>query len=344
MIRLLLTVFIILFSFSSDSGMLSQRQQGIFNSCDRLDLPCEVERGRVKIKSVGISIGPLVDGKRNRAVDHDQEMDFREKLFEEFWHRHSAPIKGLDDLEDDPQLFSYVAVGVNPVEPESNAYELLKKYAMTDYGAKMIAQIMQDSDEALLKDFIDKDGVLSELGKQAILDASWEGHFIVGKNFGQPTAGRNTLLLPENIPFRSRKLFPVGDEKVDFFAIVHHEFGHTRFSRVPLVDDHIHLEADVVNGYENPVRYLNTHFYRTGYFDPRTTYYDGINTINTVTDEVYQGAVSFVHYGYNHFRAVPYRKEVNASGDEVIERSSSGRGYRDYRTPPKLVPSTSSNP
>lgn len=141
-------------------------------------------------------------------------------------------------------------------------YETLKSYAKTDYGAMMFNRILQDNKVSSkpFKITIKGDGA-----------AGNENEIFLPDDFGvQGVNGHIVRFGGDN-----------DGQKVDYLAIIHHEFRHTRFwgkkqnATVSLED-----ERDAVIYNENPVRILND-------FEPRYTYYDGKHksnqTINIVS-------------------------------------------------------------
>lgn len=142
------------------------------------------------------------------------------------------------------------------------AYKLLQEYSGTSYGAVMIKRVLQDNKKVGMKRF------------SVRLDDN-------------KTANANTHFISFPSDFPLKEYFP-GGEKIDPLAVIHHEFGHTRFftqhTHTALVS--IHDERVVVINNSNPVRMLNK-------FEPRYTYYDGLETINIITGKKKPGRWSY---------------------------------------------------
>lgn len=121
--------------------------------------------------------------------------------------------------------------------PGSPLYQLFEAYAATDYGALMVARVLEKGEPLTVK-------VVPGVSPQA-----WE----------------NLMVFPPEFP-RAGAVFTFGGQPVDPLAILHHEFEHTHFGRYPqredaLLQEELHAVRDV----ENPVRILNG-------FEPRYTY------------------------------------------------------------------------
>lgn len=333
-----LIIIFTLFPIVTYGFAIAPHEIKFLEECQKLELPCDIEKGRMLVKAEGISLGVRnQDGVRSRAENYQEEMNNREQLFQEFIKRHSAPVKGVDALEDDNEVLMKVSFGTEKLDEKGTTFSLIQQYAQTDYGALMIAKIMQDSDQAIKDGYLLEDGTMTSKGKEAIGEGKWEGVFILGKTVGQPTAGRNAVRLPDNMQYYAYKSFPVGEETIDFLAIVHHEFGHTRFSHVPIDNEHIYIEAEVVQNYENPVRYLNTHFYHKGFYQPRVNYFDGKQTINTFTKDVYDGAVCFSQHGPHFYEPIAYETQEDIDGILKVVKYASGNGKKDYRKIPQKL-------
>lgn len=142
------------------------------------------------------------------------------------------------------------------------AYKVLHQYAQTTYGAVMIKRVLDDNNKSSIKRF------------SVRLDDN-------------KTANANThfISFPSNFPLK--EVFP-GGEKIDPLAVIHHEFGHTRYftkqTSTALVS--ILNERTAVIENSNPVRMLNKN-------EPRYTYYNGKETINIITSDKKPGRWSY---------------------------------------------------
>jgi len=141
-------------------------------------------------------------------------------------------------------------------------YETLKCYARTDYGAMMIKRVLEDNKTSKTRFTVTLRGA------------------------GGAEGNENTIFLPEDFGTAKCGLnhgmrFGGDGQKVDYMAIIHHEFRHTKFWGKNLANTvSLDEERDAVLYNENPVRIIN------GY-EPRYTYFDGKKntnqTINIIT-------------------------------------------------------------
>lgn len=157
---------------------------------------------------------------------------------------------------------------MDPFEPGSwpnhihnfPVYKKLKLYSETRYGSAMIYRILQDNKK-----------VKSQKGK--IFKIQYDD----GKSGQGARGGLDFIRLSKNFP--NNNPYKGGDKKYDL-AIIHHEFGHTRFfrkkSNLKIIEFTIEDERQAVINLENPVRIANG-------FEPRYTYYNGSRTINIIT-------------------------------------------------------------
>ncbi len=144
------------------------------------------------------------------------------------------------------------------------AYQAILDYAKTPYRAVMINHILRDH---------------SMLGWERFRE-----RFKV-KLFDERRAGgsTNSIRLPSGFPLLT--VLQTGD-KVDPLAIIHHEFGHTRYysGHRPGKDVTLQDERDIVIHRENPARMYNKN-------EPRYAYYNDNDdesnqrTINIITGE-----------------------------------------------------------
>ena len=128
-------------------------------------------------------------------------------------------------------------------------YGKLREYAMTDYGAIVIARLLKSPPE---------------------------GFGVYIGNSGTAGGASNMVIFPPNFP--RMDYFP-GGEEMDYLAVIHHEFGHTNLYKAKNYDGKTLLsERNVVVGLDNPVRILNGK-------EPRYTYFESNNggqTINII--------------------------------------------------------------
>lgn len=134
-----------------------------------------------------------------------------------------------------------------PVEKRKDnvrAFAFFHKYALTPYGGVMVTRILADNRT----------------------HTTAENRFSIGiQDHNQATGGHNFVSLPSNFP--TLTTFPGSTQLVDPLAVIHHEFGHTRFDARNSGPHEISLEDErqVVIYHENPVRMMNG-------MEPRYTY------------------------------------------------------------------------
>ncbi len=133
----------------------------------------------------------------------------------------------------------------------SDAYKWLEKYALTDYGALMIARILKNP------------------------------KFKIRAMEGQAQANTLYISLPPQFPLRNT--FPSG-EKIVPLAVIHHEFEHTMYGTQSNPHGSIKDERVAVRDMENPVRVLHNEEPRYTYFQRHTN-----STINVITGIVRTG-------------------------------------------------------
>lgn len=136
------------------------------------------------------------------------------------------------------------------------AYKNLQEYSETKYGAAMIHRVLEDNK------------------KKA--EADWfEVRYNDGTNGDFAQAGYNFVLFSKNFPNNSR--FPGGEVKFAP-AIIHHEFGHTRFftHRTGPIEVQLEHEQKAVLENSNPARIYHN-------IEPRYTYTNAVGqTINII--------------------------------------------------------------
>ena len=152
----------------------------------------------------------------------------------------------------------------------TSAYKMLMAYSRTPYGAMMIKNILLDH-KKIIK------------GREP---------FKV-KQFNEREAGGFThfIRFPDGFPLKAEL---VTGDKVDPLAIIHHEFGHTRYfpGHKPNGIGTLEDERNVVIHMENPARLFNNNEPRYAYFNNEEKPKDQ-RTINIITGEIKAGIWAF---------------------------------------------------
>lgn len=140
----------------------------------------------------------------------------------------------------------------------TKAYDNLKKYAMTDYGAIMIQRINNSNVEFT---------VYSAPNVQA-------------------SGYTDFIKLPPGYP--RLYAYPFSNQIIDPQATIHHEFEHTGFGSSTLPIGSLAEEVQAVVEYENPARILDG-------FEPRYVYYQSATdtTINVLNSKTLLGGRTF---------------------------------------------------
>lgn len=167
-------------------------------------------------------------------------------------------------MSDNPQLSEGHNFVWGAGKETTSAFKMLKKYAHTSYGAMMVKRILLDNKKP-------------QHGKR---------FFIRLDSDSTAQAGTDWISLPADFPLK--ETFP-GGEKIDPLAVIHHEFGHTKFyEKVNHKKAHAavticHERLVVINN-SNPVRIFNG-------LEPRYTYFkrDANQTINIITGDIKPG-------------------------------------------------------
>ncbi len=151
-------------------------------------------------------------------------------------------------------------------------YKKLKAYSETPYGAATIYRILQDNKKASRQ-------------KRSVFKVEYDD----GAYGQEARGGFNFIRLTKNFP--NNRPYPGGEKKYDL-AIIHHEFGHTRFFRKPnkmkIIEFSLRDERQAVIDLENPVR-MNKGM------EPRYTYYRNSvrkgekGTVNIITGKRLMG-------------------------------------------------------
>ncbi len=158
--------------------------------------------------------------------------------------------------------------------------ELLERFAMSDAGAVWLREVADDTlrlfnkgyleyDKALWKKSVAK-GVLPSLSKLLTGRLTEAGQFAGDAQvfLFSGYAGPGAMAHPGAIGLGDAGLrcqFPSSGELVDPFAVISHEFGHTRYGD-PTSSGSLLGEARTVERYENPVRLRNGYEPRALYF------------------------------------------------------------------------------
>jgi hypothetical protein len=161
---------------------------------------------------------------------------------------------------------------------------LLERFALSDAGAVWLREIADDTLRLFNKGYLEydlalwkravKQGRLPPLSKLLTGRLTETAQFAVDAQVFKFSgyAGPGAMAHPGAIGLGDSGLrcqFPSSNELVDPFAIISHEFGHTRYGD-PASAGTLLGEARTVEFYENPVRI------RDGY-EPRALYFERIN-------------------------------------------------------------------
>lgn len=238
---------------------------------------------------------------------HEQQFAFVMK-------KMSAPLQGVDEL-DDFDIIGDLPIQLKPLPINSKGRSWLKKYALTSYGSKMFSLLINNFNNAVSHGYLSASGALTQLGKEAIRRQKWMGPFVIAGSAGQATGSSHSVQIPENY---DPHFFPIGDEAVDPLALIHHEFGHTHFSSVKSENrEHLAIEREVVQLYENPVRLLNK-------FSERKIYFDNFNTLSIPSGNVYPGP-AFIFFNTDGELTYQYFYNMTPDGIKVL-RDLNGKG------------------
>lgn len=162
--------------------------------------------------------------------------------------------------------------------------DLLERFALGDAGAVWLREIADDTLRLFNKGYLEYDKALwkraVQQGRLPPLSKLLTGHLTETAQFADDTsifkfsgyAGQGAMAHPGAIGLGDAGLrcqFPASNEWVDPYAIISHEFGHTRYGD-PASAGTLLGEARTVERYENPVRVRN------GY-EPRALYFERTN-------------------------------------------------------------------
>jgi len=148
-------------------------------------------------------------------------------------------------------------------------YKKLKAYSETNYGSATIHRILQDNKKATLQ-------------KRKVFKVQYDDGVSGQEARGAFNYIRLTKNFPNNLPYK-------GGERKYALAIIHHEFGHTRFFRksnkMKIIEFSLQDERQAVIHLENPIRMKKG-------LEPRYTYFRDVGkngdkgTINIITGEI----------------------------------------------------------
>jgi hypothetical protein len=158
--------------------------------------------------------------------------------------------------------------------------ELLERFALSDAGAVWLREVADDTLRLLNKGYLNYDKALWKKsvaeGKPPRLSSLLTGRLSEKGQFAGDArvflfsgyAGPGAMAHAGAIGLGDAGLrcqFPSSGELVDPFAVISHEFGHTRYGD-PASSGTLLGEARTVERYENPVRLRNGYELRTLYF------------------------------------------------------------------------------
>ncbi len=191
--------------------------------------------------------------------------------------------------------------------PSAGWQTTLTQYTMTDFGSKVIGKIVAEYNQAVTDGLLDAAGDLTLIGQNPNLNPAWVKmdlnafpggiyrpfKFVNNVYSASRTAGRGDTgianysymddsagfgLFAQGMTLRNTRVknYPVngtlGGEKIFYLAIIHHEFGHSRYgdrgadslsaAMAPGGDKN---ELMAVDRYENPVRLMYGYAPRLSY-------------------------------------------------------------------------------
>ena len=166
------------------------------------------------------------------------------------------------------EKFQAWGLGRGEEAPRGQALKVIQEYLGSDFGQEMASTVVADFDRALAQGHLSADGEVTLEGQLA----GYEPFRIVHGERGAQ-ASLNRIWLPQSFPSH----FAGSGQAILPVAILHHEFGHTKYgtpagSADVVTDEHgsrlsVDHELEIVNRYENPVRL------RYGY-EPRHSYHN----------------------------------------------------------------------
>ncbi|MBT9583870.1 hypothetical protein IV102_11030 [bacterium] len=166
------------------------------------------------------------------------------------------------------EKFQAWALGRGEEAPRGQALKVIQEYLGSDFGQEMASKVVADFDRSLAQGHLSADGEVTLEGQLA----GYEPFRIVHGERGAQ-ASLNRIWMPQNFPSH----FAASGQAILPVAILHHEFGHTKYGTPAgptdvVTDEHgsrlsVDHELEIVNRYENPVRL------RYGY-EPRHSYHN----------------------------------------------------------------------
>jgi len=195
---------------------------------------------RISIYKKNVKARPLNKGINGEVFHVPESLVSRQKNFKEFVSENF--VYGMDRSGIWPDVITGLPV-----------YKKLKEYSETTFGAAMIYRVLQDNKKR-------------KLMKKPLFAVEYDD----GKAGQNASAGFNYVRLSRDFP---NSMPYTGGEKKYYPAIIHHEFGHTRFFNMTQNPNISRLdERQAVIHLENPIRM------KQGY-EPRYTYKQSSTTI-----------------------------------------------------------------
>jgi len=283
---LILGAFIWWLSYSSNNKILyavpvtpypnSQSTLSIYDvtGCGRpVDLNCELARlfqaGGKIVLTKGINNQILAYRAHTPPANRSEEMENRIENWRIFRLLNIAREDSLESSE--PTNPSDPANSANSIDFEisDDQVTLLERFALTDYGAVFIREVVTDMLVHFNKGYFEMSSSIDlynidlkfvKLSQLLTGKLSEEGEWDITYLFTvNSCAGYGAKAQPGFITLGYkgfRKTFPLSQELVDPLAIIAHEFGHTKYGD-PKSGGHEAGEAATVRNYENFVRILN---------------------------------------------------------------------------------------
>ena len=158
--------------------------------------------------------------------------------------------------------------------------ELLERFALSDAGAAWLRSITDDTLRLFNRGYLEYDPAVwkrgVKQGRLPLLSELLTGRLTETAQFADDAdifmfsgyAGHGAMAHPGAVGLGNagmRERFPASNERVDPFAIISHELGHTRYGD-PASTGSLPGEANTVARYENPVRIRNGYPPRALYF------------------------------------------------------------------------------
>lgn len=178
---------------------------------------------------------------------------------------HTAQADNLNHRRENFEVMERLVYNQDELAPCGESVDLLREYAHSDFGAPVVAEIVEDAKQAV------EDGMLTSTGELTV-DGEFEGYQAFRISCGEVAqGGPNGIFLPASFP----EHFKYSGQEVHPLAIVHHEMGHTKYGTPAqasdiVTDEHgsrysVEHELEIVRQFENPVRELHGYAPRTSY-------------------------------------------------------------------------------